>query len=522
MTLCDLFGLPSSGHKSSVTSVYFYDSAAWKGLIQWLEKHPTLARQYSTCDTYLPGWYELAHIALVRRAEQRAKYPKRFHPRPNRRKYIENITAPQKFSSASQPTEAADRLIRRCQGLIGMPQSTVEAQDIVAKVHFYPDWQSLLSSLDKQNVSNDGVSSLTDPAAAKRRAAQVSILADHTNLSHRTAKLLLQAAYPSTEGGDAHDFESEEAWPSISQIGLLLTREDEAMLSSALIYVRAFQSAAEEVLVQSDAPEYEVSARQSGAITANHRRFQSQPVRKSPMSSCCDGLELAQEMAEKAVVLLFNFIQSLAPLPFLTPIDDIKLSLPHPKLRCPDQTPNDPDLALSLEIVLRSPNNDWPSTIGGAAVRAVTVFLGLRRSFLSAGWQGGDIYLIGAQEGVLSRYLWPVLAGSPGEAVLWLYAGRSALRMLDQTTRWNKFRIHSVEGVNGTEDIVRSFEYAKRTSPLYFPWSKSAEVGHIPLKILRYDHSWYVDQSSSSRTVVVHDRKTLPGKEIKVLMDDPW
>ncbi len=42
----------------------FYESRAWAGLVQWVGKHPHVAKRMSQYDAYLPGWYDRARMAL--------------------------------------------------------------------------------------------------------------------------------------------------------------------------------------------------------------------------------------------------------------------------------------------------------------------------------------------------------------------------------------------------------------------------------------------------------------------------
>ena len=41
----------------------FYESHAWAGLVQWVGKHPHVAKRMSRYDAYLPGWYDHARMA---------------------------------------------------------------------------------------------------------------------------------------------------------------------------------------------------------------------------------------------------------------------------------------------------------------------------------------------------------------------------------------------------------------------------------------------------------------------------
>ena len=41
----------------------FYESRAWAGLVQWVGKHPQIAKRMSRYDAYLPGWYDRARTA---------------------------------------------------------------------------------------------------------------------------------------------------------------------------------------------------------------------------------------------------------------------------------------------------------------------------------------------------------------------------------------------------------------------------------------------------------------------------
>ncbi len=38
----------------------FYESRAWAGLVQWVGRHPHMAKRMSRHDAYLPGWYDCA------------------------------------------------------------------------------------------------------------------------------------------------------------------------------------------------------------------------------------------------------------------------------------------------------------------------------------------------------------------------------------------------------------------------------------------------------------------------------
>ena len=40
----------------------FYGSRAWVGLVQWVGKHPHVAKRMSRYDAYLPGWYDRARM----------------------------------------------------------------------------------------------------------------------------------------------------------------------------------------------------------------------------------------------------------------------------------------------------------------------------------------------------------------------------------------------------------------------------------------------------------------------------
>ncbi len=59
------FGLlPVDEHKRHGGSARaFYESRAWAGLVQWVGKHPRMAKRMSRYDAYLPGWYDHALIA---------------------------------------------------------------------------------------------------------------------------------------------------------------------------------------------------------------------------------------------------------------------------------------------------------------------------------------------------------------------------------------------------------------------------------------------------------------------------
>ena len=41
----------------------FCESRAWVGLVQWVGKHPQIAKRMSRYDAYLPGWYDRARMA---------------------------------------------------------------------------------------------------------------------------------------------------------------------------------------------------------------------------------------------------------------------------------------------------------------------------------------------------------------------------------------------------------------------------------------------------------------------------
>ena len=41
----------------------FHESRAWAGLVQWVGKHPQIAKRMSRYDAYLPGWYDRARMA---------------------------------------------------------------------------------------------------------------------------------------------------------------------------------------------------------------------------------------------------------------------------------------------------------------------------------------------------------------------------------------------------------------------------------------------------------------------------
>ena len=41
----------------------FYESRAWAGLVQWVGKHPQIAKRMSRYDAYLPGWHDRARMA---------------------------------------------------------------------------------------------------------------------------------------------------------------------------------------------------------------------------------------------------------------------------------------------------------------------------------------------------------------------------------------------------------------------------------------------------------------------------
>lgn len=40
----------------------FYESRAWVGLVQWVGRHPHMAKRMSRFDAYLPGWYDRARM----------------------------------------------------------------------------------------------------------------------------------------------------------------------------------------------------------------------------------------------------------------------------------------------------------------------------------------------------------------------------------------------------------------------------------------------------------------------------
>lgn len=38
----------------------FYESCAWASLVQWVGRHPRVAKRMARYDVYLPGWYDRA------------------------------------------------------------------------------------------------------------------------------------------------------------------------------------------------------------------------------------------------------------------------------------------------------------------------------------------------------------------------------------------------------------------------------------------------------------------------------
>lgn len=61
------FGLvPLDGRHDHRTPIRgFYASRAWCGLVRWVGEHPRRTARMSGCDTYLPGWHDLAKTALA-------------------------------------------------------------------------------------------------------------------------------------------------------------------------------------------------------------------------------------------------------------------------------------------------------------------------------------------------------------------------------------------------------------------------------------------------------------------------
>lgn len=53
----------------------FCESRAWAGLVQWVGKHPHVAKRMSRYDAYLPGWYDHARMARSGPAPSSAASP---------------------------------------------------------------------------------------------------------------------------------------------------------------------------------------------------------------------------------------------------------------------------------------------------------------------------------------------------------------------------------------------------------------------------------------------------------------
>lgn len=67
------FGLVEAYGPGQGSAEPFFRSRAWAGLIDWVARHPRLAKKAAGWDPYLPGWVERARTETARRSSNANK-----------------------------------------------------------------------------------------------------------------------------------------------------------------------------------------------------------------------------------------------------------------------------------------------------------------------------------------------------------------------------------------------------------------------------------------------------------------